>query len=85
MGILKTCTPRKDVLSGDLKDAIFAADFGDVVSGHGAPDVYSDPTLFFQNTHPARDLTKIVTESPRVYRRLGYLSAPAAGVAIWSS
>src|SRR5665213_2610440 len=62
MGILTTCTPRKDVLAGDLKDAIFAADFGDVISGQGAPDVYSNPTLFFQYTHPARDLTKIVTE-----------------------
>jgi hypothetical protein len=46
-----------------LKDAIFAADFGDVVSEHpGAPDVYRDPKLFFKNTHPARDLTRIVRE-----------------------
>jgi len=29
--------------------------------------------------------TYFVSESPRVYRRLGYLSAPAAVVAIWSS
>lgn len=63
MGILSTCTPRPDVLSGDLKDAIFAADFGDVISNHsGAPDVYRDPELFFRNTHPARDLTRIVQE-----------------------
>ncbi len=63
MGILTSCKPRPDVLSGDLKDAIFAADFGDVVSGHsGAPDVYRDAVLFFRNTHPARDLTRIVRE-----------------------
>lgn len=63
VGILSSCTPRPDVLSGDLKDAIFAADFGDVVAGHpGAPEVYRDPALFFRNTHPARDLTKIVRE-----------------------
>lgn len=61
MGILTSCKPRADVLSGDLKDAIFAADFGDVVANHpGAPDVYRDPKLFFRNTHPARDLTRIV-------------------------
>lgn len=61
MGILSSCTPRPDVLSGDLRDAIFAADFGDVISGHpGAPDVYRDPALFFRNTHPARDLVQIV-------------------------
>ena len=63
MGILATCTPRSDVLSGDLKDAIFAADFGDVVSNHsGTPDVYRNPQLFFRNTHPARDLARIVRE-----------------------
>lgn len=63
MGVLSACKPRAEVLSGDLKDAIFAADFGDVVSGHsGTPDVYSKPDLFFRNTHPARDLTRIVRE-----------------------
>ena len=63
MGILTSCVPRKDVLSGDLKDAIFAADFGDVISNHsGTPEVYRDPELFFRNTHPARDLTKVVRE-----------------------
>lgn len=63
MGILTSCRPRADVLAGDLHDAIFAADFGDVVSGHtGAPDVYRDPELFFRNTHPARDLSRIVRE-----------------------
>lgn len=63
MGILASCAPRTDVLSGDLKDAIFAADFGDVISNHpGTPDVYRDPQLFFRNTHPARDLTRIVRE-----------------------
>lgn len=63
MGILTACTPRADVLSGDLKDAIFAADFGDVIADHaGAPDVYRDPGLFFRNTHPAKDLTRIVRE-----------------------
>jgi hypothetical protein len=63
LGILTTCKPRADVLSGDLKDAIFAADFGDVISNHpGTPEVYSDPQLFFRNTHPARDLTRIVRE-----------------------
>lgn len=63
MGILTDCTPRADVLSGDLKDAIFAADFGDVVAKHPAtPEVYRDPALFVQNTHPARDLSRIVQE-----------------------
>jgi len=63
LGILTTCKPRADVLAGDLKDAIFAADFGDVIANQpGTPEVYRDPELFFRNTHPARDLTRIVRE-----------------------
>jgi hypothetical protein len=74
MGILTACTPRADVLSGDLKDAIFAADFGDVIADHaGTPDVYRDPALFFRNTHPARDLTRIVRE---VFSALGKTEEP---------
>ncbi len=74
MGILTACTPRADVLSGDLKDAIFAADFGDVIADHsGTPDVYRDPGLFFRNTHPARDLTRIVRE---VFAALGKPGEP---------
>ena len=74
MGILTACTPRADVLSGDLKDAIFAADFGDVIADHaGTPDVYRDPNLFFRNTHPARDLTRIVRE---VFAALGKTGEP---------
>ena len=74
MGILTACTPRADVLSGDLKDAIFAADFGDVIADHaGTPDVYRDPALFFRNTHPARDLTRIVRE---VFAALGKTEEP---------
>jgi hypothetical protein len=74
MGILASCTPRADVLSGDLKDAIFAADFGDVVANHpGAAEVYRDPVLFFRNTHPARDLSRIVQE---VFAALGKTDEP---------
>ncbi len=66
MGVLTGCKPRKEVLKGDLDDAIFAADFGDLISGQ-APKVYGDAATFFQNTHPAKELVK-VTEA--VFRRL---------------
>lgn len=59
MGILKGCKPRKEVLKGDLDDAIFAADFGNLISGD-APEVYKNPKIFFQNTHPAKPLCKVV-------------------------
>lgn len=59
MGVREGCKPRAEVLKGDLDDAIFAADFGDVVEGR-APAVYKDATTFFQNTHPAAQLKKVV-------------------------
>ena len=59
MSVLTSCKPRKEVLKGDLEDAIFAADFGDLISGT-APAVYLDSKTFFQNTHPAQELCKVV-------------------------
>ena len=59
MGVLTVCIPREDVLKGDLDDAIFAADFGDLIAGK-APEVYGDAGTFFQNTHPAAPLCKVV-------------------------
>jgi len=59
MGVLTGCKPRKEVLKGDLDDAIFAADFGDLVVNK-APKVYGDASTFFHNTHPARQLCKII-------------------------
>lgn len=59
MGVLSGCKPRKEVLKGDLDDAIFAADFGDLI-GDKAPAVYGDAATFFQNTHPAKQLCKVV-------------------------
>ena len=58
--IYESCTPRREVLRGDLEDAIFGADFGHVIEGT-APDVYRDPDTFFRNTHPAAPLRKLVT------------------------
>ncbi len=60
MSVRNACKPRKEVLKGDLDDAIFAADFGDLVAGT-APAVYDNPLVFFQNTHPAEQLRKVVT------------------------
>lgn len=59
MGVLTGSKPRKEVLKGDLDDAIFAADFGHLIAGR-APAVYGDAKTFFQNTHPAKQLCKVV-------------------------
>ena len=48
MGVLKSCKPRREVLEGDLEDAIFAADFGDLIAGDKrTPAVYRDAATFF--------------------------------------
>ena len=44
MGVLKSCKPRKEVLQGDLDDAVFAADFGNLVAGK-APRVYGNVSM----------------------------------------
>jgi len=58
VGVLKSCKPRSEVLKGDLEDAIFAADFGDLVAG-SAPKVYGNAKAFFQNTYPTSQLCKV--------------------------
>ncbi len=41
MGVISACKPRQEVLTGDLDDAIFAADFGDLIGGRARPVVLS--------------------------------------------
>lgn len=68
MSVLTGCTPRPEVLQGDLEDAIFAADFGDLIAEDPrTPRVYRDARAFFEHTHPARDLRTVVQA---VFRRL---------------
>lgn len=55
MSVLTACTPRTEVLEGELDDAIFAASLVDLVGGTAKP-VYGDARTFFANTHPASQL-----------------------------
>ena len=76
MGILTGTKPRSEVLKGDLEDAIFAADFGDLIAGK-APKVYDDATTFFQNTHPAKELCKVIHS---VFERLDQSKEPGVTI-----
>ena len=58
MNIFKGCQPRLEVRQGELNDAIFAADFSDLIAQRAA-DVYADPVKFFSNTHPAQNLKDV--------------------------
>jgi len=67
MKLVRTaCLLRPEVQKGELTDAIFAADFGDLIAGQ-APEVYQEASVFFRNTHPAQQLRKVVTT---VFERL---------------
>jgi len=60
MGILSSCQPRPEVLRGEMTDAIFAADFGDLVNRE-APRVYQEAANFFDNTYPTAELKRIAS------------------------
>lgn len=62
MGVKAGCTPRDDVLHGELDDAIFAASFGKLVRNEG-PDIYREPDQFFRNTHPTASLSKLCRDT----------------------
>ena len=59
--IFDLCKPRREVLAGELPDAIFAADLWDVISGTAHKD-YRDPLRFFTGTHPTENLKFLVKE-----------------------
>jgi predicted AAA+ superfamily ATPase len=51
--------PREDILSGELNEAIFAANLADVLQGR-APLEYRDPAHFFQQTYPTQGLVNLL-------------------------
>ena len=64
--IFDTCTPRSDVLRGEIAEADFAADLAAVVAGTGNAE-YRDPVRFFADTYPTRGLKSLLAN---VCRRL---------------
>lgn len=59
--IFESCTPRQDVLVGELAEDQFAASLADVAHGDNAPDVYAEPQLFFEKTYPTDGLQDLLT------------------------
>ena len=64
--IFDTCTPRSDVLRGEIAEADFAADLASVILGKGTAE-YRDPVRFFADTYPTRGLKNLLSN---VCRRL---------------
>ncbi len=62
--LFQTCTPRADVLSGELPDSVFAANLAVVVAEDpDAPDTYRDAETFFEVTHPSKGLGNLLDEA----------------------
>lgn len=76
MGVKSGCTPREDVLQGELDDAIFAANFGKLIRNEGPP-IYRQPDLFFRNTYPTDPLKQLCGD---VFGRLA--SSTESGVVL---
>jgi predicted AAA+ superfamily ATPase len=70
--IFDLCTPRTEVLQGELREDIFAARLQDVMNGKADP-VYGDPATFFDNTYPTAGLKTLLADV------LGRLTGKAAG------
>lgn len=58
--IFDACTPRQDVLVGELAEDQFAASLADVAHSDDAPEVYADPKLFFEKTYPTDGLQDLL-------------------------
>src|SRR5690606_8118096 len=59
--IFEVCEPRPEVLSGELREEIFAARLRDVLESRADP-VYQDAELFFDNTYPTEGLRVVLRE-----------------------
>lgn len=59
--VFDTCHPRDEVLSGDLRDEMFAARLKDVVEGQ-ADSIYQDAGRFFRSTYPTEGLRTLARE-----------------------
>src|SRR5260370_35772165 len=59
--IFDCCKPRREVLQGELPDAIFAAELWDVFTC--SPNTHADyrePVRFFAGTHPSENIRPFV-------------------------
>jgi hypothetical protein len=70
--IFDLCTPREEVLKGELREDIFAARLKDVMDKTADP-VYGDAKTFFENTYPTEGLKTLLNDA------LGRLIGEAAG------
>jgi len=59
--VFETCQPRGEILSGELRDEMFAARLNEVVLGTAHP-IYQDPRQFLFNTYPTARVKSFARE-----------------------
>lgn len=59
--VFDCCVPRAEVLTGELRDEMFAAKLRNVIEGH-SDRIYQNPDVFFQNTYPTEGLKTLTAE-----------------------
>ncbi|BAZ91525.1 ATP-binding protein [Raphidiopsis curvata] len=57
--LFEICTPRPEILQGNIRESDFAADLAQVINGTAPPE-YAHPDLFFANTHPTQGLKTLL-------------------------
>jgi len=57
--IFDLCTPREDILKGQVVESDYAADLAQVIRGE-APKEYQNAEFFFDNTHPTKGLKDLL-------------------------
>lgn len=57
--LFEICSPRPDILEGNIRESDFAADLAQVINGT-APLEYHLPDKFFANTHPTKGLKTLL-------------------------
>ncbi len=60
--IFEACEPRPEILSGEIREELFAARLRDVIERTADP-VYRDPDVFFANTYPTEGLSTLLDEA----------------------
>lgn len=59
--LFDTCTPRQDVIAGDIPEDQFAASIDSVAHSSTSPEVYADPQRFFEKTYPTNGIRDLLT------------------------
>lgn len=57
--LFEICSPRNEILQGNIQESDFAADLAQVING-SAPKEYREAKVFFKNTHPTQGLQTLL-------------------------